>query len=117
MSVGADALAEIAAREGEIGLQHSRHLVDVLLHRLDFRPSLDQREFELEARQHCAQIVRNARQHGRALLDRALDAGLHFDEGRRRAPHLARAARTEVGHFAAFAETFGGVGQRRIGLI
>ena len=112
MSVGAARLAEIAAREGEIGLQHARHLVDVLLHRLDFRRFLlDQRQFELEAREHGAQVVRHAGQHRGALLDGALDARLHLDEGLRRAPHLARAARTEIRHFAALAETFGGVGQ------
>ena len=112
MSVGAELLAEIAAREGEIGLQHARHLVDVLLHRLDFRRCLlDQREFELEAREHGAQVVRDAGQHGGALLDRALDARLHLDEGLRRAPHLARAARAEIRHVAALAEAFGGVGE------
>ena len=51
-------LADIAAREGEIGLQHARHLVDVLLHRLDFRAVADQRQFELEAGEHGAQVVR-----------------------------------------------------------
>ncbi len=106
------ALAEIAAREGEIGLQHARHLVDVLLHRLRFRRFLlDQRQFELEAREHRAQVVRDPGQHRRALLDRAFDARLHLDEGLRRAPHLARATRSEIRHFAPFAETFGGVRQ------
>ena len=106
------ALAEVAAREGEIGLQHARHLVDVVLHRLDFRRLLlDQRELQLEAREHRAQVVADAGEHRRALLDGALDARLHLDEGLRRAPHLARAARAEIRHFAALAEAFGGVGQ------
>ena len=53
----------------------------------------------------------DAGQHGGALLDRALDARLHLDEGLRRAPHLARAARPEVRHLAALAEALGGVGE------
>ena len=55
--------------------------------------------------------MRHAREHGGALLDRALDARLHFDEGQRRAPHLARAARAVIRHVAALAEGFRGVGQ------
>ena len=42
---------------------------------------------------------------------RALDAALHLDEGLRRAPHLARAARPEVGDLAPLAEAFGGIGE------
>ena len=104
-------LAGIAAREGEIGLEHARHLVDVALHRLDLRAVAEQREFELEAGQDRAQVVRHAGQHGGALLDRALDAPLHLEEGLRRAAHLARPARAEVRHLAALAETLGGVGE------
>ena len=73
--------------------------------------SPSKRQFELEAGQHRAQIVRDAGQHGGALLDRALDAPLHLDEGLRRAAHLARAARPEVRHLAALAEALGGVGE------
>ena len=69
-------LAGIAARKGQIGLEHRRHLVDVLLHRFDLGAVAEQRELELEARQDGAQIVRHAGQHGGALLDRALDARL-----------------------------------------
>ena len=54
---------------------------------------------------------RHAGQHRGALLDRALDARLHLDEGLRRAAHLARAARPEVRRLAALAEAFGGVGE------
>ena len=50
-------------------------------------------------------------QHGGALLHGALDAALHLDEGGGGAPHLARAARTEVRHLAALAEALGGVGE------
>jgi len=57
------------------------------------------------------QVVRDAGQHRRALFDGALDARLHLDEGLRRAPHLARAARAIVRHLAALAEAFGGVRQ------
>ena len=109
--MGADCSPEFAARERQIGLQHAAHLVDVLLHRLDFRAVPDQRELELEARQDGAQIVGDAGQHGGALLDGALDPALHLDEGLRRPPYLARAARPEVRDLAAFAEAFRGVGQ------
>ena len=102
-------LARVPAREGEIGLQHARHLVDVLLDRLDLGAVADQSELELEAREDGAQVVRHARQHGGALLQAALDAPLHLDEGLRRAANLARAARTEVRDLAPFAEAFGGV--------
>jgi hypothetical protein len=67
-------LAAVAAREGEIGLQHAGHLVDVLAHAVDFGAVADQRQLELEAGQDGAQIVRHAGQHRGALLDRALDA-------------------------------------------
>src|SRR4029079_6931728 len=97
-------LAEIAAREGEIGLEHAAHLVDVLLHRLDFRSAAEQRELQLEARQDGPQIVRDAGQHRGALLDRTLDAPLHLDERLRGSPYLARPARLEAGHVATFAE-------------
>ncbi len=41
----------------------------------------------------------------------ALDARFHFKECHRRAPHLARAARPEIRHLAALAETLRGIGQ------
>ncbi len=104
-------LAGIATREGEIGLQHARHLVHVLLHRLDLGALAEKRELELEAGEHGAQIVGDAGEHGGALLHGALDASLHLDEGERRAPHLARAARAEVRNLTALAEAFGGVGE------
>ena len=71
----------------------------------------EQCQFELEARQNGAQIVRHAGEHGGALLDRALDADFHFQKCGRRAPHLARAARPEVRRLAALAERLGGVGE------
>ena len=104
-------LAGVAAREREIGLEHAAHLVDVLLHRLDLGAVAEQRQFELEAGQHGAQVVRDAGEHRGALLDRALDARLHLDEGLRGAAHLARAARPEVRRLAALAEAFRGVGE------
>ena len=104
-------LAGIAAREGEIGLQHARHLVDVLAHRVDLGAVADQSELELEAGEDRAQVMRDARQHRGALLHGALDAGLHLDEGGRCAPHLTRAARAEVRHLAALAEALGGIGE------
>ena len=71
----------------------------------------EQCQFELEAGQHGAQIVRDAGEHRGALLDRPLDARLHLDEGLRGAAHLARAARPEVRRLAALAEALRGVGE------
>ena len=51
----------------------------------------EQRELQLEAGQDGAEVVADAGQHGRALLDLPLDALAHVDEGLRRLPHLARA--------------------------
>ena len=111
MSVGAGVLAGVAAREGEIGLEHAAHLVDVLLEHLGLGHVAEQRELQLEAGQHGAQVVRHAGQHGGALLDGALDALLHLQEGLRGAAHLARAARPEVRRIAALAEALGRVGE------
>ena len=111
MSVGADCSPEVAARERQIGLEHAGHLVDVLLHRLDLGRFAEERQFELEPGEDGAQVVRHARQHGGALLDGALDPALHFEEREGGAANLARAARAEVRHLAAFAEAFGRIGQ------
>src|SRR6516162_8218045 len=108
---GGRLLAGVAAREGEVGLEHTGHLIDVLLHRLDLWALADQRELELKAGQNGAQVVADAGQHGGALLHGALDAALHLDEGGRRAADLARPARPEVRHLAALAEALGGVGK------
>ena len=56
------------------------------------------------------QVVADAGEHRRALLDLALDALLHVVEGDGRLAHLAGAARREIGHGAALAE---GVDRRR----
>ena len=88
------ALAGIAPRKGEIGFQHALHFIDVLLQipRLLGLPHQGQRK--LEPHEDGAQIVADAIQHGGALLERALDAPLHLDEGVARLADFARAART-----------------------
>ena len=106
-------LAGIAAREREIRLDHARHLVDVLLQPGQLRPVLEQRQLELEAGQQRAQVVRDAGQHGGALLHRALHSPFHLHEGVRGAPHLARAARAEVRHLAPLAEALGRIRERQ----
>ncbi len=87
-----------------------RHLVDVALQILDLRRLVEQRERELEAGQDGAQIVADAVQHRRALLDGALDAPLHLDEGVAGLAHLAGAARPEL-DLAALAEALGRLGE------
>ena len=103
-------LAAVAARKRQISLEHAVHLVDVALHALDLG-TVDQLHLELEAGQDRPQVVRDAGQHRGALLDRALDAGLHLHERLGRLADLAGAARPEVRHLAALAEAFGGLGQ------
>ena len=103
-------LAGVAAREGEIALEHALHLVDVLLHRLDLGRFVDDGERQLEAGEHGAQIVADAVEHRRALLGGAFDAPLHLDEGVAGLAHLARAARMEL-DVAALAEILRRVGE------
>ena len=103
-------LAGVAAREGEIALEHALHLVDVLLQRLDLGQFVDHRERQLEPGEHRAQVVADAVQHRRALLARAFDAPLHLDEGVAGLTHLARAARLEL-DVAALAEIFRGAAE------
>ena len=104
-------LAAVAARERQIGLQHRRHLVDVLAHGVDFRAVADQRQLELEAGEDGAQIVADAGQHRGALLDRTLDARLHFQKRLRGAADFACPAGPEIRRLAPFAETFSGICQ------
>ena len=99
-------LAAVAARKRKVVLQHARHLVDIPAHAVDFGAVADQGQFELEAGQDGAKVVRHAGQHRGALLDRALDARFHLDEGLRRAADFAGAARMEIRRLAALAETF-----------
>ena len=70
-----------------------------------------QGERKLEAREDGAKIVAHPVQHRGALLEGALDAPLHFDEGVAGLAHLARAARPEF-RIAALAEGLRRVGER-----
>ena len=72
----------------------------------------EQRELQLEAGEDGAEVVADAGQHGRALLDLPLDALAHLDEGVAGAAHLLGAARLEVArHRPALAEALGGLGE------
>src|SRR5438270_7165 len=100
-------LAAVAAREGEIGLDHALHLVEIFLHRPRLGRVADYRERKTEARKHGSQIVTDAVEHRRALLDCAFDAALHLDEGVTGLPDFTRALRPEI-DLPAFAEGLGG---------
>ena len=91
-----DLLAGAAFGEGHVVLEHGLHLVDVVAQRLELGTVLEQSELEAKAGQHGAEVVAHAGQHDGALLDMALDAVAHLDEGVGRLAHLARAARAEV---------------------
>ncbi len=106
------ALAGGAAGEGEIGLEHALHFGDVLLQLLRLLAVAHKGERQLEAGQNRAQVMADAVQHRGALLDGALDAALHLDEGETGPAHLARAARPEVA-VAALAEFLRGAGERQ----
>ena len=117
MSVGCAISPDVAAGERQVILEHAGHFVDVLAHRLDLRTVADQRQFELEAGEDGAQIVRDAGQHRGALLDRSLDAGLHLQERLRRAPHLAAPRGRKFGASRPLPKLSAASANRRIGLI
>ena len=109
---GLGGLARVAPGEGEIGLQHPGHLVHVALQILELGRGLQHLQRQTEAREHRAQVMADAVQHGGALLDLAGDPALHVEEGGPRAADLARAARPEI-ELAALAEILGRVRQRQ----
>jgi hypothetical protein len=82
------------------------HLGEVALHRLDPRPGLGQGQLELQPGERGAQVVADRGQQGGALVDVALDAGLHGQEGGGGLPHLPRAVGPE-GDVGALAEGLG----------
>jgi hypothetical protein len=88
----ADILLGFAAGEGQVAVEHRLHVVDVLVQRVELRSVADQRELKPEAGEDGAQVVADARKHGGALLDLALDALAHLDEGDAGAPDLIGAA-------------------------
>ncbi len=94
--MGVGFFASVAAREGQIVLEHVLHLVDVGLERLHFGPLAHEGELELEARQYGAKVVADTGEHGGPLIDVRLDAVAHLEERLRCATHLARAARPEI---------------------
>ena len=91
----------VAFGERHVVLEHGLHLVDVAAHRLELGTVLEQSELQLEAGQHGAEVVAHAGQHDGALLDMALDAVAHLDEGD--APPGAPRARRAGGNRAAAA--------------
>ena len=107
-------LSCIATREGEIGLQHTLHFLNVFLHGLEFGAFAEQGERQFESRQHRAQIVADAIEHRRALLHRTLDAAPHLHESVTRLPHLTRALRAPFS-VAPFAEILRGLRQPQNG--
>ncbi len=113
MSISLRLLAGIAAGEGEIALEHALISSTSLFSASISGDVLDQRELELEAGQDGAQVVADAGEHRGALLDLALDAPAHLDEGQRGLAHLAGAARTEVGPRRPLPKLFRGLGELR----
>ena len=108
----AGVLGALAARESEIALEHRLHVVDVLLQRLGVAAGAAQRQLQPEAGQDGPEVVADAGQHGRALLDLPLDALAHLDEGEAGAAHFLRAARLEIArHRPPLAEALGGLRQ------
>ena len=103
--------ARLAAREVEVFVDHMLHLVQVAAHGVLTLEGRRQRELQPQARERRAQVVAHRGQHGRALVDMALDAAAHFQEGVRGLAHLARTGGLEPVGVLAAAELFGGVGQ------
>ncbi len=101
-------LARLPASEGQVLVDHVLHLGHVAAHGADAFARPGQRQFQLEAREGGAQVVADRGQERRALVDVALDAALHSDEGVGRLAHLGGPVRTEVGHVDPAPERFGG---------
>src|SRR5207253_4697893 len=77
----------------------------------------DQLQLELEAGQDGAQIVRDPGQHRGALLDRALDARFHLQEGLRRTAHSRAPRGRKFGASRPLPKLSAASARRRIGLI
>ena len=108
----ADILFDIGTGEGQIGLQHRLHVLDILVEPLEVGIVARERQLQLEAGEDGAQVVADAVQHGGALLHLPLDTLAHQDEGEAGAPHLIRTARGIAADLLAFAEVFRRLGKR-----
>jgi hypothetical protein len=93
----------VAARERQVLVDHVLHVGDVLLHRLLALGRARQGQLQLQPGEGRAQVVADGGQKRRALVDVALDALAHVEEGPRRLSNLACAVRLE-GHVRALAE-------------
>ena len=103
-------LASFAAGEGEVFVDHVSISASPL-HLLQPRAGLGQRQFQLQAGEGGAQVVADRGQKGGALVDVALDARLHVEEGLGGLAHLARAVRPEARDLGPLAESLGGGGE------
>ena len=104
-------LASLAARKGEVTLDHPLHLLHILLETGDLRSVAQHGQFQLHASQGRPKVVTHTGQHGRALLDLPLDPLAHLDEGGGRLAHLVGTLRREVRQVAALAEAVGCLGK------
>ena len=94
----------LAAREGQIALEHPLHLGDVFVQRGHAVVFRHHRQLQLHPGQRRAQVVGHTGQHLGALADLADDPRPHRDECGRRLTHLPGALGFEVGNVAALAE-------------
>ena len=87
--------ARVPLRESQIVFEHLLHLINVPLQRLDLGRA-HHGKLKPEAGEDRPQVVAHACQHDRALLDVALDALAHVEEGLGGKADLARAADLEI---------------------
>src|SRR3990167_3278274 len=97
-------LALMPARAFEIVVEHTLHLSDVGAEIGQFRTFAEHGELQFESREGRAEIVADAGEHGRALLDLALDARAHLHEGIGGPADFRRTLRTVVRYVAPHAE-------------
>ena len=82
----------VVASELQSGGDHRFHFVQVDQHLLPLFFIIDEFGAQFEARDRRAQIVRNRRQHVRAIVHEGLQAALHQIERLGRALHFTRPA-------------------------
>ena len=103
--------AFLAAREGEIAIQHPLHLFDVFLGGADIVVLRRKREFKLQARQRRAQVMAHARKHGGALIGIAADTVAHAQQRARGLANFDGAGGLEIRHVLAATKSVGRPGE------
>ncbi len=101
----------IVAREGKGRFDHALHVVEVGQHLVALLLVLDELGAQPQAGDRRAQVVRDGRQHLRAVLDEAANALLHLVEGARGPAHLHRSRLAQRWRIDVHAQALRGSGE------